>query len=112
MMISWPFKESIFHHNKEDDDLALFLDQENTCSIDDIIVLSPQEIDNASIQLNSGGTRSLASHAKSKLRILQAWNTYLMAKNNVVFVDWTDSDLVNHNTHNEFHIGTYKPGKS
>ena len=52
---------------EEDDDLALFLDQENTRSIDDIIVLSPEEIDNASIWLNSGGTRFLASCAKSKL---------------------------------------------
>ena len=34
---------------EEDDNLALFLDQENTRSIDDIIVLSPEEIDNASI---------------------------------------------------------------
>ena len=94
----------------DDDDIVIYIDQENVRSIDDLLILPPRYIDNISISSTDRTTRPMVYHSKSKLHVLQAWNHYLIDKHGLRFVDWTDTSIVNCDVFNEFCAAIYKAG--
>ena len=94
---------------EDDDPLILAIAEKGTPSISYVIEFSGQEIDALTVTEDDGTVKSIPSHCKSLIRILQSWNMYLIDQLGVRRIDWLDSANINADEFGDFRSAVYDP---
>jgi hypothetical protein len=94
---------------EDDDPLILAISEKGTPSISHVLEFSEQEIDALAITQADGTVKSVPSHCKSLIRILQSWNMYLIDQLGVRRIDWLDNDNINVGEFGDFRSAVYDP---
>jgi hypothetical protein len=102
--------EWVFMELDPDDPLLKGLTKANVPpSISDVIILTDTQIANIHVPQDDGSTIRLPIYSLSLIRLLQAWNFYLLAAHNLRRVDWLDKAMINSDTFDEYRVGIYDP---
>jgi hypothetical protein len=94
---------------EDDDPLILAIAEKGTPSISYVIEFSEQEINALAVTEADGTVKSIPSHCKSLIRILQSWNMYLIDQLGVRRIDWLDNANINVDEFGDFRSAIYDP---
>jgi succinate dehydrogenase flavin-adding protein (antitoxin of CptAB toxin-antitoxin module) len=80
----------------KDDLLLKALDDQGMKSMADLLNMTDQDI--TALTYDDTGTQKPLHRAKMNLiRILQAWNVYLLKTHGIPYVDWNDTNIITEN---------------
>ena len=79
-------------------------------SVSDLLLLLDAAIA-ALTYTNNSTEESLQGFCRNKIRILKAWNQYLLARHCIEHVNWMDDSLISLEALNTFTVSAYDPEK-
>jgi hypothetical protein len=78
-------------------------------SIPAVITLTDTQIASIQVPQDDGSTTRLRIYSLSLIRILQAWNSYLLVEHKMRRIDRLDTTMINSESFDEYRVSTYDP---